>query len=143
MGAGVHSSFSLASCSVVVPHAWLNELISLLCKLLLKLVYASLNQTFSYISNPSRPTMYSVNKYSQLTPCRHLAITDTPILRTATKTPAQIYYRCLTELNSCNYGLSLVRMVSAIKGIDCKIYYFTLSPGSPSAPGAPASPVGP
>ena len=46
-------------------------------------------------------------KYSQLLPCRHLAITDTPIIRTAVKSPAKGNYRCLNEINSCYYRLSL------------------------------------
>ena len=36
-------------------------------------------------------------KYSQLSPCGHLAITDTPIKRTAAKSPAETNYRRLTE----------------------------------------------
>ena len=30
------------------------------------------------------------NEYSQLPPCGHLAITDTPLLRTAAKYPAKV-----------------------------------------------------
>ena len=46
--------------------------------------------------------------YGQLSPCGHLAITDTPLIRTKAKCPAKINYRRLTEMNSRNYGLSLV-----------------------------------
>ena len=46
--------------------------------------------------------------YSQLPPCGHLAITDTPLLRTAAKFPGESYRR-LTEINSRYYGLSLLR----------------------------------
>ena len=41
-------------------------------------------------------------------PCGHLAITDTPIIRTAGKYPTKINYRRLTEINSRYYGLSLL-----------------------------------
>ena len=47
--------------------------------------------------------------YSQLSPRGHPAITDTPIIRTAAKSPAKTNYRCLTEINSRYYGLSLMR----------------------------------
>ena len=50
--------------------------------------------------------------YNQLSPCGHLAITDTPIIPTATKSPAKINYRRLTEINSRYYGLSLVRTLT-------------------------------
>ena len=40
------------------------------------------------------------SNYSQLSPCGHLAITDTPIIRTVAKSPAKIHYRRLTEINS-------------------------------------------
>ena len=50
-----------------------------------------------------------VNNYSQLPPCGHLAITDTPLLQTAAKSPAKLSYRRLTEINSRYYGLSLLR----------------------------------
>ena len=36
--------------------------------------------------------------YSQLSPCGHLVITDTPIIRTAAKSSAKINYRRLTEI---------------------------------------------
>ena len=48
-------------------------------------------------------------KYSQLSPCGHPAITDTPIIRTAAKSPAKTSWRRLTEINSQYYGLSLMR----------------------------------
>ena len=62
--------------------------------------------------------------YRQLSPCRHSAITDTPLIRAAAKSPAKINYRRLTGINSHFYGLSLMRTlevltVSAIKGCDC------------------------
>ena len=47
--------------------------------------------------------------YSQLSPCGHPAITDTPIIRTAAKSPAKTSCRRLTEINSRYYGLSLMR----------------------------------
>ena len=47
--------------------------------------------------------------YSQLSPCGHPAITDTPIIWTAAKFPAKINYRYLTEINSRYYGLPLMR----------------------------------
>ena len=46
--------------------------------------------------------------YSQPSPCGHLAITDSPIIRAAAKSPAKINYRRLTEINSRYYGLSLL-----------------------------------
>ena len=50
--------------------------------------------------------------YGELSPCRHLALTDTPIIRTAAKSPTKINYRCLTEINSRYYGLSLLRTLT-------------------------------
>ena len=50
--------------------------------------------------------------YSQLLPCGHLAITDTPIIRTVAKSLAKTNYRRLTETNSRYYGLSLVRTLT-------------------------------
>ena len=47
--------------------------------------------------------------YSQLSPCGHLAITDTPKIRTAAEFPTKIYYRRLTEINSRHHGPSLLR----------------------------------
>ena len=41
--------------------------------------------------------------YSQFSPCGHLAITDIPEIRTATKSPVKINYRRLTEINSRYY----------------------------------------
>ena len=62
--------------------------------------------------------------YSQLLPYRHSAITDTPTIRAAAKSPAKINCRRLTGINSRYYRLSLMRTlevltVSAIKGCDC------------------------
>ena len=57
---------------------------------------------FSYYQN-------STSEYSKLPPCGHLAITDTPLLRTAAKSPAGETYRRLTEINSRYYGLLLLR----------------------------------
>ena len=48
-----------------------------------------------------------IGRYSQLPACGHLAITDTPLLRTAA-IPGESYRR-FTELNSRYYGLSLLR----------------------------------
>ena len=44
-----------------------------------------------------------------------------PIIWTAAKSQAKMNYRCLTEINSRYYGLSLfkVPIVPAIKGVDC------------------------
>ena len=69
----------------------------------------------------------ALDLYSQLSPCGHPAITDTPITRTVAKSPAKTNYRRLTEINSRYYGLSLMRKrveaptytVSAIKGVEC------------------------
>ena len=61
------------------------------------------------ISGPQLPLCDAVANYRQLLPCGHPAITDTPIIRTAAKSPAQTNYRCLTEINSCYYGHSLMR----------------------------------
>ena len=41
------------------------------------------------ISGPQLPLCDAVANYSQLSPCGHPAITDTPIIRTAAKSPAQ------------------------------------------------------
>ena len=51
-------------------------------------------------------------KYTQLWSCGHLAITNTPIIRTAAKSSAKINYRRLTEINSRYYGLSLLRTLT-------------------------------
>ena len=50
--------------------------------------------------------------YSQLSPCGHLAITNTPIKRTAAKSQEKPNYRRLTEINSSYYGLSLMRTLT-------------------------------
>ena len=39
-------------------------------------------------------------KDKQLSPCGHLTVMDTSIIRTAAKSPAKINYRRLTEINS-------------------------------------------
>ena len=49
---------------------------------------------------------------TQLSPCGHPAIMDTPILRTVTKSRTKINYRCLSEINSHYYGLSLMRTLT-------------------------------
>ena len=54
----------------------------------------------------------SLAKYSQLSPCGHLAITDTPIKRTAAKSQEKPNCRRLTEINSRYYGLSLMRTLT-------------------------------
>ena len=41
--------------------------------------------------------------------CGHLTITDTPIIQIVAESLAKINYRCLTEINSHYYGLSLLR----------------------------------
>ena len=50
--------------------------------------------------------------YSQLSPYRHPAITDTPLIQTAVTSQANINYRRLTEINSRYYGLSLMRTLT-------------------------------
>ena len=50
--------------------------------------------------------------YSQISPWGQLAITDTPIKRTAAKSPAKTNYRRLTEINFRYYGLSLKRTLT-------------------------------
>ena len=63
--------------------------------------------------------------YSQLLPCGHLVITDTPIIRTTGKSQAKLNCRYLTVINSHCYALSWMRTltciltVSAIKRVDC------------------------
>ena len=64
--------------------------------------------------------------YGVLSPCGHLAMTDTPIIRTAAKSPTKIEYRRLTKINSRYYRLLLLRTltrgvprVSAIRGVKC------------------------
>ena len=54
------------------------------------------------------------SEYSQLSPCRHLAITDTPIIRMVAKSQAKTNYRCLIEINSGYYGLSLIRTLTEV-----------------------------
>ena len=51
-------------------------------------------------------------QYSQLPPCEHPAITDTPIIRTAAKFPAKPNFGHLSEINSRYYRLSLVRTLT-------------------------------
>ena len=53
--------------------------------------------------------LHTVNS---LSPCVHLAITDTPITRTAVKSQEKTNYRRLTEINSRYYGLSLMRTLT-------------------------------
>ena len=50
--------------------------------------------------------------YSQLSPCGHLALTDTLIKRTATKSQEKPNYRRLTEIISRCYRLSLMRTLT-------------------------------
>ena len=45
---------------------------------------------------------------SQLPPCGHLAITDTPLFTDSSKIPGESY-RCLTEINFRYYGLLLLQ----------------------------------
>ena len=51
-------------------------------------------------------------KYSQLSPCGHPSITNTPIIRTTAKFPAKTNYRRYTEIKSRYYGLSLMRTLT-------------------------------
>ena len=68
--------------------------------------------------------------YSQLSPCDHPAITDTPIIWTAAKSQEKVYYRhLLTDINFRYYGLTLMTTltrgpdsVCAIKGVDCSFF---------------------
>ena len=48
--------------------------------------------------------LHDLGQCSQLSPCRHLAITDNPIIRTAAKSLAKINCRCLTEINCLREG---------------------------------------
>ena len=57
-------------------------------------------------------TIITDTVYSQLWPCSHPAITDTPIKRTTANSPAKTNYISLTEINSRYYGLSLMRTLS-------------------------------
>ena len=68
----------------------------------------SLSQSFYFVVL----TVWLEGQYSQLSPCGHPAITDTPIIRTADKFRAKINYRRLTEINSRYYGLSLQRTLT-------------------------------
>ena len=69
--------------------------------------------------------------YSQLSPCDHPAITDTPIIRTAAKSQEKVNYRhLLTDINFRYYGLTLMTTltrgpysVCAIKGVDCSFFF--------------------
>ena len=61
-------------------------------------------------SFPGSPT--DSTNYSQLSPSGHLAITDTPIKRTAAKSQEKPNCRRLTEINSRYYGLSLMRTLT-------------------------------
>ena len=68
--------------------------------------------------------------YSQLSPCDHPAITDTPIIRTAAKSQEKVNYRhLLTDISFRYYGLTLMTTltrgpysVCAIKGVDCSFF---------------------
>ena len=53
-----------------------------------------------------------IKDYSQLSPCGHPSITETPIIRTTAKSQAKINYRRLTEVNSRYYGLSVMRTLT-------------------------------
>ena len=72
-----------------------------------------------------KPLIVDTNAhYSQFSPCGHLTITDTQIIRTAAKSLGKIDIS-LTETNSRYYGLSLLRTLTRgtlgvrIKGADC------------------------
>ena len=80
----------------------------------------------NYIRNKRRLTekipAVAASRYSQLSPCEHVVITHTSLLRTAAKSPAKINYGRLTEINSRYFGLSLLRTLArdpAIKEVDC------------------------
>ena len=51
-------------------------------------------------------------EYSELSPCRHPAITENVTILSADKSPAETNYRFLTEINSRYYGLSLMRTLT-------------------------------
>ena len=50
----------------------------------------------------------TLHDYSQLSPCGHPAITDTPVIRTAAKSQAKINFRRLGKINSRYYRLLLL-----------------------------------
>jgi len=65
---------------------------------------------------------FSTN-YSQLSPCGHLAITDTPLLRTAAEVPQnkKLLKPAPATTDFLYYGHQiLVQMVSVIMRVDCK-----------------------
>ena len=75
------------------------------------------------LSAVALPLAFGKSIYSQISPCRHPAITDTPIIWTAVKFQAKINYRDLTEINSRYCGLEVheleVPTVSTIKRVGC------------------------
>ena len=60
-----------------------------------------LNAASSEVNLVWYTVVLNTTAYSQLSPCRHLAIADTRIIWTAAKSTAKINYRHLTEINSC------------------------------------------
>ena len=59
------------------------------------------------LSAVALPLAFGKSIYSQISPCRHPAITDTPIIWTAVKSQEKINYRDLTEINSRYCGLEV------------------------------------
>ena len=89
------------------------------CDLIFIVVFFSHDMAFQssfaeVLTNINKRTLnsYFGKFYSQLSPCEHLAITDTPIKRTAVKSQEKPNYRRLTEINSRYYGLSLMRTLT-------------------------------
>ena len=71
--------------------------------------------------------------YSRISPCGHLTITDTPLMRTRASPPAKRIKK-MTETNSRFYGLSLLGTLNlapegaAITGVECKLSWNTTLP---------------
>ena len=68
------------------------------------------------------------SRYSRLSPCGHLAIMDTPPLKTRVSLPGETHKE-MTEINSCYYALSLLRK--------CR-HFQALPPPPPPPPPPPA-----
>ena len=78
-------------------------------------VFLSPNSTewmYVYPQQVANENKIKKSSYSQLSPCGHPATTDTPIIRTAAKSPAKTNYRRFTEINSRYYGHSLMRTLT-------------------------------
>ena len=71
-----------------------------------------IRRLFTWHRGRAKRTEKREEKYSQLSPCGHLAITHIPIIRTPTKSPAKINFRRLTEIHSRDFGLSQLRTLT-------------------------------